>query len=58
MECPMCRKAFDEKLADAACQGCPLAVGNCGMVKCPECDYEMPRHSRILSALKALRGKK
>ncbi len=58
MECPMCCKAFDEKQADAACQGCPLAAGGCGMVKCPNCGYEMPRPSRILLALKALRGKK
>ena len=56
MKCPLCGFNFNEDEARAACQGCPLS-GSCGMVRCPNCNYDVPRQSRLLAAFKALRRK-
>lgn len=56
MECPLCGKSFDENRTENTCQGCPLH-GKCNMVKCPGCGYEMPRESRLLKILGALKRK-
>jgi len=54
MECPFCGYKFDENRNVDTCQGCPLG-GNCNLVKCPNCGYEMPRQSRLLKTLRALK---
>jgi predicted amidophosphoribosyltransferase len=54
MRCPLCGHRFDAAHAGRACQGCP-AAGACHMVRCPNCGYEVPRESRLVSAFRALR---
>jgi len=54
MECPFCGYRFDENSTGDTCQGCPLH-DKCNLAKCPNCGYEMPRESRLLKALRALK---
>ena len=56
MKCPLCGCRFSEDEAEVACRGCPLA-GNCGMARCPNCGYDIPKESALLKALRALRRK-
>ena len=54
IKCPLCGHRFIEEEGRAACGGCPLAK-SCGMVRCPNCNYDVPRQSRLLGAFKTLR---
>jgi hypothetical protein len=42
MICPLCSFEFDEKKAKDICAEC-LMVKNCGLIKCPNCNYEFPK---------------
>ncbi len=54
MKCGFCGHEFDPAQADRACSGCPL-VGNCALVRCPQCGYEMPPESKLIGWLRKLR---
>ncbi|MEE9399570.1 MAG: hypothetical protein V3V23_04810 [Dehalococcoidales bacterium] len=54
MKCPLCGNQFQEKEAQAACTGCPLA-GACHMVRCPNCGYDIPGEPKLIKAFKAWR---
>lgn len=41
MRCAFCSLEFDERLARRSCSGC-FKLGDCSMVKCPRCGYEVP----------------
>jgi hypothetical protein len=41
MKCTVCGWEFDEKAAEHACRGCPVAR-NCHLVRCPNCGLETP----------------
>ena len=49
--CPLCSFQFDG--AQAACGGCPMFSG-CSMLKCPNCQYEFPMESKIVSWLQKI----
>lgn len=54
MRCGFCGYEFDPTEADAACAGCPL-VGDCHLIRCPRCGYEMPPEAKLVSWLRGLR---
>lgn len=45
-DCPLCAARFSH--GALACGGCPLNLG-CDVVKCPNCGYQFPRTSRIVT---------
>lgn len=53
MKCPLCGFEFNE--TSNTCKGCPLAK-SCGLVRCPNCGYEMPPEPKTLNALKNMWG--
>ncbi len=53
MKCSLCGYQFEERAA-AACKGCPMS-GACGMVRCPNCGYDMPKEPKIIRAFRAWR---
>ena len=57
MKCPMCGSEFGEEGAKAACEGCPIG-GACGMVRCPNCNYEMPTEPKLIKALRNWKERK
>jgi len=57
MKCPLCGFNFKEEESEVACQGCPIARP-CGLIKCPNCGYEIPRESGLIKLIKRLGGKK
>ncbi|MCS4541501.1 MAG: hypothetical protein HY929_04155 [Euryarchaeota archaeon] len=58
MKCSLCGYEFKEKEVEEACKGCPsLLTKPCGMIKCPNCGYEIPLESRLEKFLKKFRGK-
>jgi rubredoxin len=54
MKCPLCGLEFQQEEGTAACANCPLSKG-CNMVRCPNCDYEIPLETGLVKALKSLR---
>ena len=54
MRCGFCGYEFDPTSAGAVCGGCPLA-GNCHLVRCPRCGYEMPPEAKLVGWLRRLR---
>ena len=57
IKCPMCGHSFREEESRAACAGCPTS-SNCGKLHCPNCNYEIPKQSRLLAAINKIRRKK
>jgi len=57
IKCPMCNHSFSEDEGRAACAGCPLGA-NCGMIRCPNCNYDIPKQSRLLAIIKRIRRQK
>ncbi len=47
--CPLCGCRFPEAAGKTACRGCPLAFG-CGLIKCPNCGYDLPRQGSSAQA--------
>ncbi len=47
--CPKCGKQFSPMYARmTACGSCPsIALGDCGMIKCPHCGDEFPYGSKL-----------
>jgi hypothetical protein len=45
-DCPLCGAAFSH--GALVCASCPLHMG-CDVVKCPNCGYQFPRTSRIVT---------
>ena len=56
MKCPLCGCQFQEEDAKVACKGC-LLTGDCHMVKCPNCDYDLPAEPKLVKVFKAWRNK-
>jgi hypothetical protein len=50
MKCSLCGFEFNESDAGAACRGCVMSKG-CGLVRCPNCGFEMPKEPGWLRAL-------
>jgi len=50
MKCPLCGCEFSES-ATTQCRRCPLH-GDCQLVCCPNCGYQWPQDSRVVSWLK------
>ncbi len=40
MKCTLCGHRFDQEAAGRACASCPMS-GGCGLVKCPNCGFEL-----------------
>lgn len=55
MKCPMCGIEFDEKQEKSACAGCVMK--GCGMVKCPNCSYEITLEAKSVKGLKEKLGR-
>lgn len=52
----MCGWKFQESEAKTACEGCP--IGNaCGMIRCPNCNYEMPAEPKLVRTIRAWKEK-
>ncbi|MHA1143769.1 MAG: hypothetical protein ACTSRW_03460 [Candidatus Helarchaeota archaeon] len=49
IRCPKCGYSFNIMYARmTACGDCPsVALGNCGMIKCPFCKEEFPIEKRL-----------
>ena len=45
-DCPLCGASFSH--GALVCASCPLHMG-CDVVKCPNCGYQFPRTSRIVT---------
>jgi len=50
VKCTLCGYEFNEKDAERACKGCPVAKG-CALLKCPNCGFEMAAEPRWLKNL-------
>ncbi len=50
MKCSLCGYNFSKKEAKSACEGC--IVKGCGMVRCPNCNYENPIEPKLVSSFK------
>lgn len=51
MKCGLCGREFDEQKTEAGCQGCPLHQKDCGLVKCPYCQFEMPLEPKWFNSI-------
>ena len=49
MKCSFCGYEFSEKSGKEACKGC--IIRGCGMVKCPNCNYENPIEPSSLKSI-------
>ncbi|HUT75925.1 MAG TPA: hypothetical protein VM221_13950 [Armatimonadota bacterium] len=54
IKCPMCGREFGRAQAASACAGCSLGR-DCGMLRCPNCGYEMVGETRLGAMLRKLR---
>lgn len=45
IKCPLCGNVFDEKESRSGCLGC--GKDGCGLVKCPNCQYEFPPETEL-----------
>lgn len=55
MKCALCGLEFkEEEEGVSRCRGCPLAR-SCGLVRCPNCGYEVPLEPKFLKAFKKWR---
>ena len=57
MKCPLCGNEFREEEGKATCKGCPLG-GACHMLRCPNCNYEIPEEPKLIKAIKAWKERK
>ncbi len=54
MKCAFCGLEFEPGEAEQSCSGCPL-TGNCGLIRCPRCGYEMPPEAKLITWLRGLK---
>lgn len=54
--CPFCGHEFDKTGARSSCQSCSMSSSSCGMVKCPNCGYEVPGEARLFKLIKKVRS--
>lgn len=45
IKCPLCGNVFDEQESKSGCMGC--GKQGCGLVKCPNCQYEFPPEKKL-----------
>lgn len=57
MKCAFCGYEFEEREAERACEGCPLAK-SCKLLRCPRCSYEFPAEPNIIKSLRRWVGKR
>jgi hypothetical protein len=55
--CPLCGFNFD-KGESVPCKSCPIGAATCNLLCCPNCGYQWPEESKVVSALRKLFGKK
>jgi rubredoxin len=51
MRCDFCGYEFDEEDGIQGCRNCPMG-SSCNMVKCPRCNYEIPKEPSWIKKLK------
>ena len=56
MKCTLCGYEFDKNESVSSCAGCLMSKG-CGMMRCPNCGYEVPTEPKSLSILRNWRNK-
>lgn len=56
MKCPLCGFEFREEDCKDTCRGCPMS-GACHMMKCPNCNYEIPAEPKLVKVLRAWKEK-
>ncbi len=56
MKCLLCGLEFRQGKEVSGCRGCPLAR-SCGLVRCPNCGYEVPLEPKLLRVFKKWRKK-
>jgi len=49
--CPLCGCLFEH--GGRVCGSCPMSTG-CDLVKCPNCGFQFPRSSRLVTWLRGL----
>lgn len=52
IRCSFCGHEFTEDEGIKACRGCPIS--NCGMIKCPNCGYEILPEPKSVKFFKKL----
>jgi hypothetical protein len=52
--CALCGNRFTH--SGLVCGTCPMQTG-CALVRCPNCGFQFPRSSRIVTAFRALRAR-
>ena len=52
MKCSLCGYKFNEKEGKSACQGC--IIKGCGMVRCPNCNFENIVEPKSLKSIKEI----
>jgi predicted amidophosphoribosyltransferase len=55
LACPLCQTEIPPD-AESCHAECPLAR-HCGLIRCPNCGYEMPRESKLVSLIRRWIGK-
>jgi len=51
MRCDFCGYEFKEEEGIQGCKNCPMGSG-CNRVKCPRCNYEIPKEPQWIKKLK------
>jgi hypothetical protein len=51
MRCDFCGYEFKEEDGIQGCRNCPMGAG-CKMVKCPRCNYEIPKEPSWIKKIK------
>ncbi len=51
MRCDFCGYEFREEDGIQGCRNCPMGAG-CKMVKCPRCNYEIPKEPAWIKKFK------
>ncbi|OJX40307.1 MAG: hypothetical protein BGO78_15200 [Chloroflexi bacterium 44-23] len=57
MKCSFCGYSFAIDEGENACGSCPL-TGNCHLIRCPHCGYEMPPEAKLVRWFRNLKRKK
>ncbi len=57
MRCGFCGYLFEAADSAAACAGCPV-VGDCHLIRCPRCGYEMPPEAKLVGWVRRMHERK
>ncbi|MBI5253839.1 MAG: hypothetical protein HY930_05520 [Euryarchaeota archaeon] len=52
MKCPLC--GYEFRREEMKCKKCPLVMGECKIICCPNCNYQFVEESTILNFLQRI----